>query len=87
MNSPLSRLNRIGAIALLAACGLAPALSQAQGAKPSAEKLAQWLKRFPEADTNKDGQLSLAEAEAYRKKMVGRQGGRSGGGAPGSQPV
>jgi len=31
------------------------------------------LKRFPDADTNKDGVLSNAEALAYRKKMRGGQ--------------
>ncbi|MBI3879230.1 MAG: hypothetical protein HY301_04100 [Verrucomicrobia bacterium] len=33
------------------------------------EQLQQWLKRYPEADTNKDGKLSLEEARAYYQKV------------------
>ena len=36
---------------------------------PSEKQLAQWLKRFPKADTNKDGKLTAEEAEAFRKKF------------------
>lgn len=49
---------------------------------PSSEQLARWLKRFPQADTNRDGTLTLEEALAFRDKM---QGGRPPGqnrGAP-----
>ncbi|MEM7603583.1 MAG: hypothetical protein AAF357_19490, partial [Verrucomicrobiota bacterium] len=38
---------------------------------PSAEKLNSWLKRFPEADTNKDGKLTADEAIAYRNEIRG----------------
>jgi hypothetical protein len=37
---------------------------------PSEKQLAQWLKRFPKADTNGDGKLSVKEAEAYRDKIL-----------------
>tara|TARA_R110002096_G_scaffold173997_3_gene349563 strand:+ start:4499 stop:5692 length:1194 start_codon:yes stop_codon:yes gene_type:complete len=46
-------------------------------AEPSAEQLAGWLKRFPDADTNGDGVLSMAEALDYRAKM--QKSGRKGG--------
>ena len=40
-----------------------------QTVNPSPEQLAKWLNRFPKADVNKDGELSLEEAEAFRKKL------------------
>ena len=43
------------------------------------ERLKQWLKRAPEADTNRDGVLTMAEARAWRQKMQGRQGGGAAG--------
>ena len=33
------------------------------------QKLARWLKKYPEADTNGDGRLTLDEARAYRQKL------------------
>lgn len=50
------------------------------------EQRASWLKRFPDADANKDGALSIDEASAYRKTLQAKKGGAgtraSGGGAP-----
>lgn len=46
---------------------------------PSPQQLANWLKRFPEADTNKDGQLTAKEAVSYRKKILAKRG-KSGSG-------
>ena len=43
---------------------------QAQSA-PTPQQLEGWLKRFPKADTNKDGKLTVEEALAYRKKAQG----------------
>ncbi len=40
------------------------------------EQLQQLLKRFPEADANKDGVLSMEEARAYWQKMKGKLGGK-----------
>ncbi len=37
------------------------------------ERLAEWLKRYPEADTNKDGTLSMEEARAAYAKLRGEQ--------------
>ena len=48
--------------------------------EPSSEQLAQWLKRFPDADANRDGILSLDEAIDFRNKMRGQ--GKSQRGTP-----
>ena len=37
--------------------------------QPSERQLAQWLKRFPDADANGDGSLTVEEADAYRQKL------------------
>lgn len=60
----------------------APRNTAAQQA-PSTDQLARWLKRFPDADANKDGTLSQEEALAYRKKL---QKNRTGKGREGRQP-
>ncbi len=36
-------------------------------------QLQQLLKRFPDADANKDGKLTIEEAQSYRAKMQGSQ--------------
>jgi len=33
------------------------------------EQLAQWLRQYPQADSNKDGTLAIEEAETYRRKL------------------
>lgn len=38
-------------------------------AQTGEEKLAGWLKEYPEADTNKDGVLTMKEAKAYQMKV------------------
>ncbi len=38
-------------------------------AQTKEEKLAGWLKKFPEADANKDGVLTEEEASAFRMKL------------------
>jgi len=43
--------------------------SHAQAQQPSEEQLAQILKRFPEADTDKDGKLTTEEIEAVRQQF------------------
>ncbi|MEM7144669.1 MAG: hypothetical protein AAF591_06010 [Verrucomicrobiota bacterium] len=52
----------------------------------SPQQLAKWLQRFPDADTNKDGTLTVEEAVAYRDKTRGNDNS-SGGGAPRSFKV
>ena len=36
----------------------------------ASEQLRKWLKRYPDADTNHDGTLSMDEARAYRQKLA-----------------
>ena len=45
--------------------------SNAQAQQRSEEQLAQMLKRFPEADTNKDGKLTAEEFQQFRQSMQG----------------
>ena len=59
---------------------LALSCCRAADAQYSEAKLAQWLNRFPKADANRDGKLTVAEAEAYRKQMQSSR--RNRGGAP-----
>ncbi|HCQ39437.1 MAG TPA: hypothetical protein DIV39_09810, partial [Verrucomicrobiales bacterium] len=47
-------------------------------ANPAKDQLAQLLKRFPQADANKDGVLTVAEALAFRDKASGRGGAQRG---------
>jgi len=54
---------------------------------PTKQQLEDWYKRFPAADTDRDGVLTIKEADAFRKKrLLGRAGqakpGRSAKGAP-----
>ena len=54
---------------ILALLATAP-FTNAQTQQPSEEQLARILKRFPEADTDKDGKLSTEEIEAVRQKFL-----------------
>ena len=45
----------------------------AHAAEPSEQQLARWLKRFPAADANGDGRLTVQEAEAFRSKLLSPQ--------------
>jgi acetyl esterase/lipase len=62
---------RLSSLCLLLACSLALA------AEPDA-RLQELLKRYPEADTNKDGVLTIEEAQAHAKVI--RRGQKKGGG-------
>ena len=42
-------------------------------AQTQEDKLANWLKKYPEADTNRDGVLTTEEAEAFRKKQQAKK--------------
>ena len=53
---------------ILALLATAP-FSNAQAQQPSEEQLAKILKRFPEADTDKDGKLTTEEIEAVRQQF------------------
>ena len=63
-------------VALLVAVPQATAQSQLE------DKLKSALKRYPEADTNKDGVLSIAEARAFRAKRKGNKSAASNGSRP-----
>ena len=51
---------------ILALLATAP-FSNAQAQQPSEEQLAKILKRFPEADTDKDGKLTTEEIQQFRQ--------------------
>lgn len=57
----------VAAIALMVFAGSDTALAQF-----SQQQLDRWLQRIPEADTNKDGRLTVDEAQAYRQKVQSR---------------
>ncbi len=44
--------------------------SNVQQASPGKEQLAQWLQQYPAADANQDGELTVEEAEAYRRQLM-----------------
>ena len=44
-----------------------------QAQQPTEKQLANWLKRFPAADTDKDGKLSLKEAKAFQNQIQDKQ--------------
>jgi predicted acyl esterase len=46
--------------------------------EPSKAQLAEWLRQYPEADANGDGVLTIAEADAYRKKREQQRRQRQG---------
>ena len=70
----MSKQHPILLFAILALATTAP-FSNAQAQQPSESRLAQILKRFPQADTDKDGKLTAKEFEAARKQFrQSRQG-------------
>jgi hypothetical protein len=50
-----------------------------RGAVPSASQFEDFLKRFPKADLNRDGQLTLKEANSYRSKFQKERKSAGGG--------
>lgn len=59
-------------VSLLAAMLSSPLHAQ-KVANASAEQRQQWLKRFPQADTNQDGTLSNDEAAAFYKQLKSKK--------------
>ena len=55
---------------ILALLATAPFIN-AQAQQPSEEQLARILKRFPEADTDKDGKLNTEEIQQFLKSRQG----------------
>jgi uncharacterized protein len=62
----------------LTAQAVSPPISQA-----SSEQLRQWLRQYPQADANRDGELTVEEAERYRQKLAGDKARSDGQSAPG----
>ena len=56
---------------------VAAILSAADAPVISPERLQEYLKRYPDADTNKDGTLTLDEAQAYLRQMRAGQAGQA----------
>lgn len=64
-------------LASLAAAAPAAAQSLAEPiTKASPEQLRRWLVQYPQADANRDGTLTVEEAEAYRRKLGAGEGRR-----------
>jgi acetyl esterase len=79
---PLNQNLQICGVLLLI---LLAASSRSQDARD--DLLKRLLERYPEADANKDGRLSLEEARAYRLKMTGKaDGAAKPAAAPPQQP-
>ena len=68
---------------ILALLATAP-FSNAQAQQPSQEQLARILKRFPEADTNKDGKLNTEEIQQFVKSRQRKR--RPAAATPPTQP-
>ena len=49
-----------------------PLAATVASAQTKEEQLAGWLKRFPQADTNKDGVLTEEEAKAFQSRIRAR---------------
>ena len=64
----------VAAIVVISSLSLCPSAD----AQFTDAQLARWLKRFPEADANQDGRLTVVEAQAYRKKLRSSRG-KTGG--------
>jgi len=76
----MNRQHPILLFVILALLATAP-FSNAQAHQPSEEQLAQILKRFPEADTDKDGKLTTEEIEAVRQQFRQSRQGKARPGA------
>jgi hypothetical protein len=61
---------RVCLFVLLVSC-----LAGFQAFAATEQQLENWLKRFPGADVNKDGRLTDAEADAFRKRLASRIAG------------
>ncbi|MCP4786228.1 MAG: hypothetical protein GY903_20370 [Fuerstiella sp.] len=66
MNIETNRIRIMASLVILALLATA-SFSSAQAQQPSEEQLARILKRFPEADTDKDGKLSTEEIQQFAK--------------------
>ena len=71
----MKRSRKIVALSIVAVMATA-SFSSPQTQKPSEEQVARILKRFPEADKDKDGKLSTEEIEVVRERFQSRQSNR-----------
>ncbi|MDG1894943.1 MAG: hypothetical protein P8J37_08545 [Fuerstiella sp.] len=69
MATAVSKSNRLLPILLV----LVATTGLAFSAPPTEQQLQKWLKLFPKADVNGDGQLTAAEADTYRKRLQFRR--------------
>ena len=69
-------------LSLLLALPLAAQSVSAPITKASPEQLRQWLRQYPAADANRDGVLTLEEAERYRQQLVREQAAAKRSAAP-----
>ena len=75
MNIEMKRSRKIVSMAMVAVMATA-SLSSPQTQQPSEEQVARILKRFPEADKDKNGKLSKEEIEVVRQRFQSRQRNR-----------
>lgn len=80
MNIEMSRV-RFAASLLILALLATTSFSSAHAQQPTEGQVARILKRFPQADKNKDGRLSKEEFEAVRQMFQSRQRNRRPGAA------
>ena len=71
----MKRSRKIVSMAMVAVMATA-SFSSPQTQQPSEEQVARILKRFPEADKDKNGKLSKEEIEAVRQRFQSRQRNR-----------
>jgi hypothetical protein len=69
MATAVSKSNRLLPILLV----LVATTGLAFSAPPTKQQLQKWLKLFPKADVNGDGQLTAAEANTYRKRLQSKR--------------
>ena len=84
MNIEMNQI-RIAASLVILALLTTASFSSAQAQQPSEEQVSRILKRFPEADKDKDGKLSPKEFDTVRQMFQFRQRNRRSGAA--AQPM
>ena len=84
MNIEMNQIRIAASLVILALLSTA-SFSGAQAQQPSEEQVSRILKRFPEADKDKDGKLSPKEFDTVRQMFQFRQRNRRSGAA--AQPM
>ena len=78
MNIEMNRIRITASLVIFALLATA-SFSSAKAQQPSEAQVARILKRFPQADKDKDGKLSTEEFEAVRQMLQSRQRNRRSG--------